>query len=131
VISNVCGCAGFVARVSEGKEGKEVKNVIVADYTQLPPADPAERSLEELLNIGFMERNLIEASNSKKVAQELFKRLPRSEAEVQEMIDSGYELGSKMSWEVVVSDYLIPGLNRAKPMPKPRGRRKTDEGMRG
>lgn len=120
VISNVCGCAGFVEKASGGQE---VKNVIVADYTRLPPA---ERALEELLNLGFVERNLIEASNSKKVAQELFKRLPRSEAEVQEMLDSGCELGSKMSWEVVVSDYLIPGLNRAKPMPKRRRRAKGE-----
>ena len=39
--------------------------------------------------------------------------LPASDKELAKLIDSGYELASKMSWEKVVSSYVLPALDRA------------------
>jgi hypothetical protein len=54
VFSECCGCAGFVAHATGGKE---TPNVIVADYTELP-----QKGLrpEQLMAIGQPERDQIE-----------------------------------------------------------------------
>ena len=51
VLSNVCGCRGFIEHATDGED---VPNVIVADYTRL---DRPSDSLEGLLAIGTAERN--------------------------------------------------------------------------
>ena len=104
---NVCGCVGFVQRVTNGTH---VPNVIVADYTHLTHSPD---SIDALKAIGTEERNQIEAANSFDIAAKLLGRLPRNERDVDEMIERGYEIAKKMSWEVVVEDYFLPGLHRA------------------
>jgi len=106
VVSNVCGCVGFVDRVTDGERG----NVIVADYTKL---DRPDRSIEELRSIGIPQRDEVEALNSREVAQEILRRLPQSDEDAERMLAEGYRTASKMSWEVVVQDYFLPGLSRA------------------
>jgi len=107
VISNVCGCAGFVEDVSGGEP---IPNVIVADYTDIGrPTD----SVEELLKIGKDERDRIEAAVARKVAEQIIKRLPTTAAEKARMIRQGYDLAKHMSWEVVARDYFLPGIERA------------------
>ncbi|MCD6508685.1 hypothetical protein J7M22_18960 [Candidatus Poribacteria bacterium] len=107
VISNVCGCAGFLERVTSGEE---VPNLIVANYTRLPQE---KTELGELLSIGLYERDEIERQNSLEVAERIFHNLPRTPEQMEGMIRSGYQIGSKMNWDVVVSDYFLPGLKRA------------------
>jgi glycosyltransferase involved in cell wall biosynthesis len=107
VISNVCGCAGFLEKATGGEE---VPNVIVADYIRLSGEG---RSLEELFSIGLHERDEIERRNSLEVAERIFQNLPRTPEQMEEMIRSGYRIGSRMSWDVVVKDYFLPGLERA------------------
>jgi len=107
VISNVCGCAGFLEKVTDGEE---VPNLIVADYTRL---SQEKTELGELLSIGLRERDEIEKQNSLEVAEKIFHNLPRTSEGMEGMIRSGYRIGSKMSWDVVVSDYFLPGLKRA------------------
>ena len=68
---------------------------------------------DALKAIGTEERNQIEAANSFDIAAKLLGRLPRNERDVDEMIERGYEIAKKMSWEVVVEDYFLPGLHRA------------------
>jgi hypothetical protein len=102
VITNICGCAGFVAKVAGGKP---VPNVLVADYTGLPKADAR---LDEVLSIGPRERDAVEEKEAERVASEVLKRLPCDRKHHEAFIRSGYELASKMSWEVVVRDYLLP-----------------------
>jgi hypothetical protein len=84
--------------------------VIVADYTKLPRKDLRP---EQLLNIGQRERDEIEHTESERVATELLKRLPRTPAEFEQFIERGHELASKMSWEVVAREYVLPGIQRA------------------
>ncbi len=107
VVSNVCGCCGFIQRATDNNE---VPNVVIADYTHLnsPP-----KSLENVLDIGLAERTQIEVENSRDIAAKLLGRLPRKQRDVEDMIREGYEIASRMSWEVVVRDYFLPGLKQA------------------
>ena len=107
VVSNVCGCCGFVEKVTGGGF---VRNVIIADYTKLASG---EKSIDEVLSIGIPQRDVIESHNSYEAAVKIFDRLPRTDEEITQMISDGYAIGSKMSWEVVVSDYFLPGLEKA------------------
>ncbi|MBN2271409.1 MAG: hypothetical protein JXN61_12390 [Sedimentisphaerales bacterium] len=105
VISNVCGCAGFLRDVTGERE---VKNVIVADYTNLRTQDYAD--IEDMLQIDGRVRDRIEASVSEKVAMQICSRLPANESEIAEMIENGHQLAENMSWEVVVRNYLLKSL---------------------
>jgi hypothetical protein len=107
VFSNVCGCAGFVDKATDGQP---TPNVIVADYTDLP-----NKTLrpDQLLAIGQPQRDEIEHTVSGMVAKELVDRLPRSPKEFEQFIDRGHALAEKMSWDVVARDYVLPGIQRA------------------
>ena len=107
VLSNACGCCGFIRRATDGVD---VPNVIVADYTHL---NHVPDSLEGFLEIGTAEREQIEAENSWEIAEKLVTRLPRDERETEEMIRRGHEIAERMSWEVVVENYFLPGLRHA------------------
>jgi hypothetical protein len=110
VVSNVCGCIGFVERASNDLES--FPNLVVANYTSLPPAYRV-LSPSDALHIGTDQRHQIEAINSAYVARQIAERLPQDEVSAQRLLDLGQDVGSRMSWDVVVSDYLLPGLARA------------------
>ncbi len=105
VFSSVCGCLGFLRDVTGAQE---VKNVIVADYTNLETHDYAD--IEDLLQIDRSVRDQIEAIQSEKVAMQICSRLPRNDSEVESMVQSGYELAKNMSWDMVVNNYLLNSL---------------------
>jgi hypothetical protein len=107
VLSSVCGCVGFVRRAS----GLEQANVIVADY--VTPGAGRDLSLEAALAIDQARRDQIESDQARVVAHQIVHRLPRDETSTERLIEDGYELSQKMSWEVVVEDYLLPALLRA------------------
>jgi len=108
VISNVCGCSGFLKDIA-GVEN--VKNVIVADYTNLETRDNVD--IEDLLQIDRTVRDRIEAGVSENVAKEIVARLPKNESEIESMIRTGYELAKNMSWDLAVKDYLLVSLQKA------------------
>ena len=108
VVSNVCGCAGFLHDVADGEN---VKNVIIADYTNLEIRDCAD--IEDMLQIDRSVLNRIEASVSEKVAKEVIARLPQNESEIEGMIETGFELAKNMSWEMAVRNYLLVSLQKA------------------
>jgi hypothetical protein len=105
VVSNVCGCTGFL-RDTTG--GREVRNVIVADYTNL--GDYCYADLEDLLQIDRKVRDHIEALESTRVAEQILARLPRGDADLQTLIQEGHQLACNMSWDVVVKKYLLDDL---------------------
>ncbi len=107
VVTNVCGCAGFVDAVTRG-EG--CPNVIVTDYTDLGgrPMD-----IDDLLRMDREQRDRIEIAVAAHVAEELLQRLPKDEAAHAELRRRGFELARQMSWEVVSKDYLLPAIERA------------------
>lgn len=107
VFSSVCGCSGFLRDVTCGEA---VQNVIAADYTNL--GTQGLRDIEDLLQIDRTVRDRIEASESEKVAMQICSRLPKNDAELECMIQAGYELAKNMSWDVVVDDYLLSSMRK-------------------
>ncbi len=107
VFSSVCGCSGFLREITDDED---VKNVIVADYTNLENHSQAD--IEDLLQIDWPERDHIEATQSEKVAMQICSRLPKNESETESMIRTGYELAKNMSWDVVVKNYLLNSLRK-------------------
>jgi hypothetical protein len=113
VFSSVSGCAGFAssAIAAMTPAGDNVaKNVIIADYTVI---NGRGGEIPELLLIGKDMRDEIEMSVGKKVADEIMTVLPRSEEEIAEMIENGRRIANNMSWDAVVSSYLMPSLESA------------------
>jgi len=102
VITNICGCAGFVDKVTGGKGAP---NVLVADYTRLPAKYD---HIQNVLSIGPRERDAVEEVEADRVADEVLRRLPADAKAREAFIKAGYELARQMSWEVVVRDYLAP-----------------------
>ena len=88
-----------------------VKNVIVADYTNLLTQNYAD--IEDMLQIDRSVRERIETSESEKVAMQICSRLAKNESEMADMVDSGYYLAEKMSWDVVVKNYLMTSLEKS------------------
>jgi glycosyltransferase involved in cell wall biosynthesis len=136
VFSSVCGCVGLVQDVAGpnfgelGRAAEDVKNIIVADYTNLSTtlkislddfvfgsiktADSRfdYEDIEDLLQIDRSVREQIEANIGEKVAQKIIQHLPKSESEIDSMIRTGYELAKNMSWDVVVKNYLLSNLKK-------------------
>jgi len=105
LVGSVCGCLGFLTDVTEGAD---VRNVIVADYTNLDGR--AFANVEEMLQINRPMRDRVEQVEAERVAGEILRRLAANEAEMEQVINAGYELAGNMSWDVVVQNYLLPGL---------------------
>ncbi len=105
VVGSVCGCAKLLQKVSGAETAK---NFVVADYTNLGHHSYAD--IKKLLQINEAERSLIEALQSEKVAKRIIENLPRNESELKSMIETGYRLARNMSWDVVVKNYLLSGL---------------------
>ena len=108
VVTNVCGCVGFVRDIT-GTEN--VKNIIIANYTKLD--NHRVPDVEDLLRIDRSMRSRIEDCVSEEVAREIIQRLPKNESEIESMIQTGYSLAKNMSWEMVVKNYLLPSLQKA------------------
>ena len=105
VITNVCGCAGFVNHVTAGK-GTPV--VISADFTKLPKP----MLIEELKCMSQSDRNAIEERVASEVATELMKRLPRNDEQRAALLAIGQGLIKRMGWDAVIAEGLVPTLDR-------------------
>lgn len=108
VITNVCGCAGFVRDVANGDE---VKNVIVADYTNLDHQCPSGKDYH--LHIDGDVRRAVEDRISGEIAEQICSYMTEDESEIEELIRSGYKLAKNMSWDMVVKNYLLSSLQKA------------------
>jgi hypothetical protein len=108
-VSNVCGCVGFVERAAGGL--RNAPNVVLADYVTLPQGYWLG-SPYDALGIDQGVREWLEGNNSAAAAQTIFARLPKDHDQLQTLLDQGQALARLMSWEVVVDDYLLPGLRK-------------------
>jgi glycosyltransferase involved in cell wall biosynthesis len=104
VMSNVCGCAGFVSRAA-GPDGSP--NVIIADYTNLTAAPDTIRGY---LDLTREVRSAFDERLASQAARQILERLPRTPEEKAANVRRGYELARKMSWDVVARDYFLPAL---------------------
>jgi hypothetical protein len=57
----------------------------------------------------------VEQRTSAKIAQILFTRLPKNEAQVDSLLAQGQMLAAQMSWEVVVKEQFLPALANIRP----------------
>lgn len=110
LVSNVCGCMGYARKAMAGAT-KWYKNIVEANFLNLPE-EWQGRSVEDLLTLSVEQRDRIETVEGRRLAPLLVDSLPRIDADLQELIDTGYELARKMSWEHVVQDYFLPSLGR-------------------
>ena len=108
-VSNVCGCVGFAERAAEGLAN--LPNMVVADYVSLPP-DYYLGSPYDALWIDRGVRDWLESQNSAIAARAIAERLPKTRLEMETLLASGQAIADRMSWDVVVRDYLLPGLYR-------------------
>ncbi len=109
VFTGLCGCAGFV-RKSAGN--KPTANAIEVDYTKLPERMKSQ-TIPELLKMDKATREEIERSVAAEIAEELFKRLPRTAGDFAGLIASGGKLGGEMNWDAVAKNYVLPGMEYA------------------
>lgn len=109
VLSSSCGSAGFVKQASRGMARR---NVPTADYIATASVRIGD-DWREALQIGQSVREEIEAQEAARVAHEIVDAMPRTEAEQRHLLETGYELSQRMSWEVVAEEYFLPGLLRA------------------
>jgi hypothetical protein len=105
VITNVCGCRGFVDYVTDGEP---VDNVLVADFTKLDQP----RGIEQLKQMDQAERDAIEQRESARVAEELLRRLPDNAEQRKALLSAGQKLVQKMGWDQVIEHKMVPMLQR-------------------
>jgi hypothetical protein len=108
VVTNVCGCAGFVRAVTGGKD---TPNVIFADYTELN--GDAGMEIEQLLRINKEYRDQIERKISQKIALEICARLPKNDDESYKLLRGGFEMARQMGWDAVVENYSLKSIYKA------------------
>ncbi len=108
VLSSSCGSGGFVRQASREMAQR---NVLAADYISTASVCIGD-GWREALQIGQSVREDIEAQEAAQVAHEVMGTLLRTEVEQRHLLETGYELSQRMSWEVVAEEYFLPGLHR-------------------
>ena len=101
VISSVCGCAQLLSRIA-GRELPE--NILVADYG--PPPEDRERPFSGA------DARRIEHEVAAQLARKLLDRLPTGEKALARLLESGWAMAEKMSWQSVCREYFVPALER-------------------
>jgi len=109
-VSSVCGCIGFAEHAAGGLAN--LPNLVVADYVSLPYGYWLSNPYDALA-IDRGVRDWIEGNNSAVAAATIYERLPKTESEMQTLLEIGQNVARRMSWDVVTRDYLLPGLRRA------------------
>jgi hypothetical protein len=109
VPSNVCGCIGFLNR----SWGAMPPNVIVGDYVSIPP-EWRMGSPWDALRIDGAVRDSIEGRQSWHVAQQIWERLPKNDDQRRWLLEQGQQAAGGMSWDVVVNEYFLPSLSKAR-----------------
>jgi hypothetical protein len=108
VVTSICGCAGFAKAITGGKD---VPNVIYADYTELN--GDAGMDVEQMLRIDKEYRDKIERKISQKIALEICARLPKNDDESYKMLRGGFEIAKHMGWDAVAENYVLKSIHKA------------------
>jgi glycosyltransferase involved in cell wall biosynthesis len=106
VISNVCGCKGFLEEAQNGDNNNPC--VIVANFTHLD----RQWSIDELLHMDQSQRDVIEQRVAAEVADQLMARLPFTDESRTALLESGQKLVDRLGWDQVLQSKLIPMLKR-------------------
>lgn len=104
VMSSACGSRFFAEKVA-GPKGSP--NVIVADYCSYH-ASPD--TIDGYKNLKRDEREEFAEGVAEVVACEIVKRLPATMEDKAAFVRRGYQLASRMSWDVIARDYFLPAI---------------------
>jgi glycosyltransferase involved in cell wall biosynthesis len=99
VISRVCGCAQLLSRVVGEKLPR---NVLLAHYCAPPQCDPITEG----------DTRRIEHEVAAQLGKQLAARLPTTPDAFESLLESGWAVAEKMSWQSVTSEYFVPALER-------------------
>ncbi len=105
-ISTVSGCCGLVKRALGELHMESTRLVLPVDFTV---ADAGAR-IRDLVAMTSQERERHELDACGKLATEIFKRLPRSEADREAMLAEGQKLATQMGWDAVAEREFLGGL---------------------
>jgi hypothetical protein len=103
VLSNTCGAVGLIEKVN----GLSTDNLIVANFTDLALENT---TIEYLKNLSRETRESMETREAARVSACLLSRLPRTDGQVQALVESGRALARKMSWDEIAGKYFLPAL---------------------
>jgi len=106
LVSDVCGCLGLARHYCGGNLPA---NILAADYVRRGQAGDSQAAAR----LGAKERLLVERDENRRLAVELDRRLPANEAAMARLLKSGWQLASRMGWQQVVADYVLPGVRQA------------------
>ncbi len=122
VMSSACGCRFFVekaaanvapasSRCPRPPQPAASPNFIVADYTAYR-ATPD--TIDGYKHIKREDREAFGRQVAEHVAAQVIERLPRSREQKAAFDQRGYELASRMGWDVVVRDFFLPAIRSAR-----------------
>lgn len=106
VVSTSCGCAGFLKQIG----GADSRNIVLADYIHSLPT-PA--TMKSAISIGATERRQSEEAAARSIAAELLSKLPANGDDQQALLDEGFALATRMSWDTVADKFIMPAMRRA------------------
>jgi len=104
IVTNTCGCAGFVDKTAPPQGNN---NVVIADYTDFKLLP------EDLKLIDSYALREIEQKLALTLSEKIWSKLPADEAQVTELIEHGYEMAKQMSWQTVLDRFVIPAFKEA------------------
>ena len=108
VVSDACGCLGFLREVTQGATGPPV--FVCGNYTQAGDDAPGDVALWRSFQATTRRRG--ERRCSQEVALALARALPTDEAGRASLLEAGYAAASAMSWDRVVDTQYLPALSR-------------------
>jgi hypothetical protein len=116
VITNVCGCQGFVQSVTRGRD---VPNVLVADFTRLD----RPMTIDQLKAMTQTDRDRIEHEVATELASQLWDRIPKNDRDRAQSIARGQAMLKEMGWDQVIQKGFVPLLDRIRRNPDGNGRK--------
>ncbi|NQV32789.1 MAG: hypothetical protein HQ515_08850 [Phycisphaeraceae bacterium] len=103
VLNQTCGCTEFFEAVAQGVP----QNALIADYTNVGDNHP---NIEDALRIGQSQRDQVEQTVCGELAEKIWARLPKTDAESQALLETGSHLAEQMHWNTIIRNYLYPML---------------------
>jgi hypothetical protein len=108
VVSDACGCLGFLQQVTAEATGPPV--FVQADFTRIDEGAPEGQ--DGWLAIDAATRQAQERRCSQEVARGLGEALPLDADSRQRQLQAGHAVAAAMSWDQVVATQYLPALAR-------------------
>lgn len=111
VVSSVSGCMGLARRALP-----EV-GIAPADAHVLLEADFTDHAGDHPAGVGVEQRTALEEQTCRVLAEELARRLARTDAERARLLEQGQRIAARMSWHRVAETDILPALREAHARP--------------